>query len=199
MNWNIDYPNNTEIENQKRITLDKAFLKRMDRPSPKVVFFNCKTSAAVSLTVHFMLTLFCSRIRPDDKTGGLLALSVFPITYFCFFCLSIMSESQSDMIDLKRSLKYSFTYLVSLRMFYVSIAAVGLNIVLLLTSFRQISGIWSIGAAGTTATLLFESLASDTSYTQGYNKCINTDIRFVLWVLDRYAGMKRILKELEFS
>ena len=26
MNWNIDYPNNTEIENQKRITLDKAFL-----------------------------------------------------------------------------------------------------------------------------------------------------------------------------
>ena len=44
-----------------------------------------------------------------------------------------------------------------------------------------------------------ESLASDTSYTQGYNKCINTDIRFVLWVLDRYAGMKRILKELEFS
>ena len=44
-----------------------------------------------------------------------------------------------------------------------------------------------------------ESLASDTSYTQGYNKCINTDIRFVLWVLDRYAGMKRILKELEFA
>ena len=44
-----------------------------------------------------------------------------------------------------------------------------------------------------------ESLASDTSYTKGYNKCINTDIRFVLWVLDRYAGMKRILKELEFA
>ena len=44
-----------------------------------------------------------------------------------------------------------------------------------------------------------ESLASDTSYTEGYNKCINTDIRFVMWVLDRYAGMKRIIKELEFS
>ena len=163
MNWNIDYPNNTEIENQKRITLDKAFLKRMDRPSPKVVFFNCKTSAAVSLTVHFMLTLFCAGIRHEDKTGGLLALSVFPITYFCFFCLSIMSESQSDMIDLKRSLKYSFTYLVSLRMFYASIAAVGLNIVLLLMCFRQISGIWSIGAAGTTATLLL-ALISLTMY-----------------------------------
>lgn len=43
-----------------------------------------------------------------------------------------------------------------------------------------------------------ESLASDTSYTKGYNMCINTDIRFVLWVLDKYAGMKRIIKELEF-
>ena len=44
-----------------------------------------------------------------------------------------------------------------------------------------------------------ESLASDTSYTEGYNKCINTDIRFVMWVLERYAGMKRIIKEIEFS
>ena len=44
-----------------------------------------------------------------------------------------------------------------------------------------------------------ESLASDASYTEGYNKCINTDIRYVMWVLDKYAGMKRIVKELKFS
>ena len=43
-----------------------------------------------------------------------------------------------------------------------------------------------------------ESLASDASYTEGYNKCINTDIRFVMWVLDKYAGMRRILREIEF-
>ena len=45
----------------------------------------------------------------------------------------------------------------------------------------------------------YESLASDTSYTEGYNKCINTDIRFVMWVLEKYAGMKRVIKEIEFS
>jgi len=44
-----------------------------------------------------------------------------------------------------------------------------------------------------------ESLASDASYTKGYNKCINTDIRYVMWVLDKYAGMKRIVKEVTFS
>lgn len=43
-----------------------------------------------------------------------------------------------------------------------------------------------------------ESLASEVSYTFGYNKSINTDIRFVMWVLDKYAGMHRIIKELEF-
>ena len=43
-----------------------------------------------------------------------------------------------------------------------------------------------------------ESLASDTSFTEGYNKCINVDIRFVMWVLDKYAGMKQVLNEIEF-
>ena len=44
-----------------------------------------------------------------------------------------------------------------------------------------------------------ESLASDASYTEGYNKCINTDIRYVMWVLDKYAGMKRIVREINFA
>lgn len=41
-----------------------------------------------------------------------------------------------------------------------------------------------------------ESLASDVYYTPGYNKCVCVDIRFVLWTLDRYAGMTRIIEEL---
>ena len=41
-----------------------------------------------------------------------------------------------------------------------------------------------------------ESLASDMLYTPGYNKCVCVDIRFILWTLDRYAGMTRIIEEL---
>ena len=41
-----------------------------------------------------------------------------------------------------------------------------------------------------------ESLASDVWYTPGYNKCVCVDIRFVLWTLRNYAGMDRILKEI---
>ena len=41
-----------------------------------------------------------------------------------------------------------------------------------------------------------ESLASDAMYIPGYNKCVCVDIRFILWTLDRYAGMTRIIEEL---
>lgn len=44
-----------------------------------------------------------------------------------------------------------------------------------------------------------ESLASDTSYTPGYNKCVCVDIRFVLWTLSEYAHMDRILSEMNIK
>ena len=41
-----------------------------------------------------------------------------------------------------------------------------------------------------------ESLASDNFYTPDYNKCVCVDIRAVLWTVDKYAGMSRIMTEL---
>ncbi len=43
-----------------------------------------------------------------------------------------------------------------------------------------------------------ESLASDAAFIDGYNKCVCVDIRYILWVLDKYAGMERIIDELGF-
>ena len=44
-----------------------------------------------------------------------------------------------------------------------------------------------------------ESLGGTLDYTPGYHRCICTDIRFILWVLDRYGGMKPLLRELTFA
>ena len=41
-----------------------------------------------------------------------------------------------------------------------------------------------------------ESLANDMMCIEGYDKCVCVDIRFILWTLDRYAGMTRIIEEL---
>ena len=41
-----------------------------------------------------------------------------------------------------------------------------------------------------------ESLASDAVYIPEYNRCVCVDIRFIIWALDKYAGMDRIISEL---
>ena len=41
-----------------------------------------------------------------------------------------------------------------------------------------------------------ESLSSDLWCQEGYNKCVCVDIRFILWTLDRYAGMTHIIEEI---
>lgn len=41
-----------------------------------------------------------------------------------------------------------------------------------------------------------ESLAGNAYFHPTLNKCINVDIRYVLWILDKYAGMDHILSEI---
>lgn len=41
-----------------------------------------------------------------------------------------------------------------------------------------------------------ESLAGDTYFDTGMNKCICVDIRYVMWILDKYAGMNYIIDEI---
>lgn len=41
-----------------------------------------------------------------------------------------------------------------------------------------------------------ESLAGDVSWTPGYNRCVNVDIRFVMWTLKKYMKAKDIIKEI---
>lgn len=163
MELKIDYPTDKELEQQKAMILEKAFPEPLRRPPARIVFFQCGFTALISLAVYACLMTVCAFIRPDPVSGGFLALGIFPLTYFCFYFLSLLSEEQSEVIELKRSLRYSFGYLVSLRMLYASFAAVGLNLVTLLLFFRNINHSWSIGAAGTTSMLLL-ALASLASF-----------------------------------
>ena len=41
-----------------------------------------------------------------------------------------------------------------------------------------------------------ESLAGDVSWTEGYNKCVSADIRFVLFTLKEYMHLDNIIKEI---
>ena len=170
MKMNIDYPTAEQISEQKRMVLDSVFAEKRlreksgffagnrsghRRPGPGVVFYECRLTALISLVVYAMLLFFCYVSCPEKGGEGFLALAVFPGTYFSFYFLSLINEEQLDLIDLKRSLPCSFSYLVSLRMFYTSMIAVFLNLLLLLSCFGRVGSMWSAGAAGTTSMLLF--------------------------------------------
>lgn len=43
-----------------------------------------------------------------------------------------------------------------------------------------------------------EALASGVAYHDDLSKCVGTDIRFILWYLERASGLKRLVKELQF-
>lgn len=45
----------------------------------------------------------------------------------------------------------------------------------------------------------WESMAGDLYFHPEYNKCVCVDIRFVLWVVDRYAGAKRLIEEMNIQ
>jgi len=44
-----------------------------------------------------------------------------------------------------------------------------------------------------------ESMAGDVYFVEGYNKCVNVDIRYVLWVIDKYAEASYLIDEMEIN
>lgn len=155
MSFEINFPTDEEILGQKEAILQKSFpARRVRRLGFNIVFYQCRITGLISLLLYFILIFLCGTVRTSFENGGFIALAVFPLTYFCFYFLSLMSEAESGVIELKQSLRYSFMYLINLRMFYASIAAILLNLVLLMTCFKESIHIWSICAAGTTSMLL---------------------------------------------
>ncbi|MEI7829237.1 MAG: S46 family peptidase [Prolixibacteraceae bacterium] len=42
----------------------------------------------------------------------------------------------------------------------------------------------------------WEAMSGDIAYEEDLQKCINVDIRFVLWIIDKYAGAKHLVDEM---
>lgn len=154
MKMDIEYPSEAEIFAQKNAILDTAFAKKsVHRPSMKVVFANCQTVAFICLLIYGLLLCFCNFVKGQGGEGYAV-LALYPMTWFSFYFLSILAEEQSGVIELKRSMKYSFTYLISMRMLYTNMASVFLNLAMIGIMYTKIQCVWNLAAAGTTADIL---------------------------------------------
>ena len=45
----------------------------------------------------------------------------------------------------------------------------------------------------------WEAMSGDIAYEADLQKCINVDIRFVLWIIDKYAGAKHLVEEMTIA
>lgn len=44
-----------------------------------------------------------------------------------------------------------------------------------------------------------ESMAGNAYFVENYNKCVNVDIRYIMWVIEKYSGAGYLLNEMKFS
>ena len=154
MKMNIDYPDEKEISAQKKFILDTAFSKRsVRRLTLKTAFANCRAVTFISLIIYGLLLCLCQFVK-GQGSEGYVVLALYPLTWFSFYFLSVLAEEQSGMIELKRSVKYSFTYLISVRMLCTNIASVFLNLAMIGILYTKIQCVWNLAAAGTTADIL---------------------------------------------
>ncbi len=152
----IKYPSREEIEKCRKTVISAAVSrKKIRRPGLKTVFYGCGAAGFISVLIYALLWWLCLSLRHMDAVrAGVAILGIYPLTYFVFNFLSVFSEEQSEIIELKSVLRFPYFYIVALRTLYASVAAVFMNLLLVAAVFRHLSGVWSLCAAGTAFTVL---------------------------------------------
>ncbi|MBR1701217.1 MAG: hypothetical protein IJ716_04615 [Lachnospiraceae bacterium] len=182
MGIKIEYPTEDEIKVQKekilRVALER---KTVSRPDFQILFYNCRLILAVGILLYLLLLYFCLMIRGRGNEGYWV-LMMYPFTYFVIYFLSILAEEQSEVVELKQSMKYSFVYVISMRMLYTNVMAVFLNLIMIGILHSALAAhAWSLAAAGTTADI-FLALASLTIYEKTGSAKIS-GVLFLGWIV----------------
>lgn len=152
----IKYPPEEEIEKCRKTVVSAAVSKRkIRRPGLKTVFKSCGPSGFVSFLIYILLWLMCAGLRNQSPVeAGIAVLGIYPLSYFAFSFLSVFSEEQCEIIELKSAMRFPYFYIIALRALYASVAAVFLNLIIALFIFRDFSGVWNLCAAGTAFTVI---------------------------------------------
>lgn len=166
-NWEVIYPSETQKQFQLDEILEKGLpheeVKRermkdlLIGPGLSVVFYRAKLIFAGSFFLYLILLFLCSYLGRFVSNEEYFSILAFPMLHLIFHMLSYWTEEQDEIIELKASLYYSFQYIVSLRMFYVSIGSAVINL-LLMASFVPFYEMGKVGMVGLSSLFLFAVL-----------------------------------------
>jgi hypothetical protein len=163
----IDFPTEQERKQQIKLILEAAmpekqsFSKRLKNiywgPGLKVIFYHCESVWLITAFVYIgVFLLGCMLGKSDIRLQMAMSVLEYPICYLLFSFLSCWLDEQEEVAELKKSMHYSLTYIVSLRMLYTSVMLIMVNIAVGIGFNRyQWADFWTIIAIGTSSMFLF--------------------------------------------
>lgn len=166
-NWQVVYPSAEQKQLQMETILEKGLPRKVPKaerikelligPGLSVVFYRAKAIFAGSFLVYLVLLAVCDYMGSFVANEEFFAILAFPMLHLIFHMLSYWAEEQDEIVELKGSLYYSFEYIVSLRMFYVSIGSAMLNL-FLMAGFLPFYEMGKVGMVGLSSLFLFAVL-----------------------------------------
>jgi hypothetical protein len=163
----IDFPTEQERKQQIKLILEAAMpekqslSKRLKNiywgPGLKVIFYHCESVWLITAFVYIgVFLLGCMLGKSDIRLQMAMSVLEYPICYLLFSFLSCWLDEQEGVAELKKSMHYSLTYIVSLRMLYSSVILIMVNIAVGIAFNRyQWTEFWTIIAIGTSSMFLF--------------------------------------------
>ena len=137
MDKDIQYPDEEQIRSEIKAIMDRGLPERQNfcrrsvqiftGPGLDVIFYRAKLIFLGSFLICLFLSQLCLMIGNFTEYSEYLVLMMYPLLHLIFHGLSCWAEEQSEVIELKMSFHYSFSYIVALRMFYVSMFSAGVN------------------------------------------------------------------------
>jgi hypothetical protein len=163
----INFPTEQELRQQKKMILEAAMPEKQSLsrrlkniywgPGWKVIFYHCESVWLITAFVYIGVFLLGRMLgRSDIRLQMAMSVLEYPICYLVFSFLSCWLDEQEAVAELKKSMHYSLTYIVSLRMLYTSVMLIMVNIAVDIAFNRyQWADFWTISAIGTSSMFLF--------------------------------------------
>lgn len=165
----VEYPPEERIRQQKaavlaavppRGTIWERIRKIYWEPGIHVVFYQSGWAWCVTGAVYVLMLVLCILMGEGMEARAFLALMAAPMLYLVFSIAFMWSEEQEEVVELKRTLCFSFDRLTNLRMFYSGIVMAVFDILLLPAMGKcSLQEVWAVGAAGVSSSILFALLS----------------------------------------
>ena len=177
--WQTEQILNQVLPEKRSIwdTLKKIYLG----PGLRVIFYHCESAWLVTVFIYLGICAVCLGFRRNALATMGFSVMAFPMCYLVFSFISCWLEEQEQMIDLKNSMHYSITHIVSLRMFYSSIVTIVFDVLLLAMNGYRGQELWKLGATGISSAFLFAVVSLYLYHLSGKSSSIG--ILLFLWTV----------------